>query len=64
LQFAELFAREIARALYTLELLNAQRVCSVSASLAAVNHQIALPVDNILTAASRVLGITWACPKT
>jgi CheY-like chemotaxis protein len=55
LQFAELFAREIARALYTLELLNAQRICTVSASLTAVNKEIALPVDNILTTASRTL---------
>ncbi len=56
LQFAELFAREIARALHTLELLNAQDMCSMQQSLSAVNREIALPVDNILTAASRILG--------
>jgi len=62
LQFAELFAREIARALYTLELLNAQRICSVSASLTAVNKEIALPVDTILTTASQTLSNYMGLP--
>jgi two-component system, sensor histidine kinase SagS len=62
LQFAELFAREIARALYTLELLNAQRICSVSASLTAVNKEIALPVDTILTTACRTLSNYMGLP--
>lgn len=64
LQFAELFAREIARALYTLELLNAQRICSVSASLMAVNKEIALPVDTILTTASQTLGNYMGLPDS
>jgi CheY-like chemotaxis protein len=55
LQFAELFAREIAQALFTLELLSAQRHCAALASLKAVNREIALPVDHILTAATAVL---------
>lgn len=56
LQFAELFAREIAQSLHTLELLTAQKICAASESIKAVNRGIALPVDNILTAASEVLG--------
>jgi CheY-like chemotaxis protein/GAF domain-containing protein len=63
LQFAELFAREIARALYTLELLSAQQLCSAQASLTAVNREIALPVDNILTTASRMLGNYLGLPE-
>jgi CheY-like chemotaxis protein len=63
LQFAELFAREIARALHTLELLNAQDMCSMQQSLSAVNREIALPVDNILTAASRILGSYLGLPE-
>jgi two-component system, sensor histidine kinase SagS len=55
LQFAELFAREIARALYILELLSAQRYCAASAMIKAVNHEIALPVDKILASATSVL---------
>ncbi|MFL5340045.1 MAG: response regulator [Gemmataceae bacterium] len=55
LQFAELFAREIAHALYMLELLTAQKYCAASESIKAVNREIALPVDNILSAATSVL---------
>jgi CheY-like chemotaxis protein len=55
LQFAELFAREIAQALFTLELLSAQRSCAASASLKAVNREIAMPVDRILTSVTAVL---------
>src|SRR5262245_55155961 len=63
LQFAELFAREIARALFMLELLSAQQLCSAQASLTAVNREIALPVDNILTTASRMLGNYLGLPE-
>jgi CheY-like chemotaxis protein len=55
LQFAELFAREIAQALYTLELLSAQKSCAANESLKAVNREIALPVDHILESATAVL---------
>jgi two-component system, sensor histidine kinase SagS len=56
LQFAELFAREIAQALYTLELLSAQRYCAANESIKAVNREIALPVDTILNSATAILG--------
>ncbi|HEV3145813.1 MAG TPA: response regulator [Gemmataceae bacterium] len=55
LKFAELFAREIAKALYILELLSAQRYCAASAMIKAVNREIALPVDKILASATSVL---------
>src|SRR5262249_10790068 len=55
LQFAELFGREIAQAMFTLELLMAQKNCAASQSLKAVNREIALPVDSILTASTAVL---------
>src|SRR5262249_36528427 len=63
LQFAELFAREIARAIYMLELLNAQRLCTATESLTAVNREIALPVDNILTNTCWVLSNTLGLPE-
>lgn len=56
LQFAELFAREIAQALHTLELLSAQKYCAANESIKAINHEIALPVDTILTSATAILG--------
>jgi CheY-like chemotaxis protein len=52
LQFTELFSREIAAALHQLDLLQAQRDCAATASIEAVNKEIALPVDDILTAAA------------
>jgi CheY-like chemotaxis protein/GAF domain-containing protein/PAS domain-containing protein len=55
LQFLELFGREIANALHTLELLNAEKVSAASASIEAVRRQVALPVDDILAAATTVL---------
>jgi CheY-like chemotaxis protein len=63
LQFAELFAREIAQALYTLELLTAQKYCSASESIKAVNREIALPVDHILTASTAVLANYLGLPS-
>jgi CheY-like chemotaxis protein len=55
LQFTELFSREIAQALHTLELLSAQQVCSTSQSVDAINREIALPVDEVLAAATSLL---------
>lgn len=55
LQFTELFAREIAQALYLLELLTAQKYCAASESIKLVNREIALPVDRILAAATTIL---------
>lgn len=55
LQFTELFSKEIAVALHTLDLLTAQQNCTASQSIDAVNRQIAIPMDEILTAAARLL---------
>ena len=55
LQFAEIFSREIAAALHTLQLLTAQKQSAASQSIEAVNREVALPVDDILAAATAVL---------
>jgi CheY-like chemotaxis protein/PAS domain-containing protein len=55
LQFTELFGREIASALHTLELLSAQKSSTATQSVEAVSREVALPVDEILAAAASVL---------
>ncbi|MCE9565285.1 MAG: GAF domain-containing protein [Planctomycetes bacterium] len=55
LQFTELFSKEIAVALHTLDLLSAQQVCTASQSIEAVNKEIALPLDEVLAGASVLL---------
>jgi len=55
LQFTELFSREIAAALHTLDLLSAQQNCTVSASIDAVHREVAIPVDDILASAELLL---------
>ncbi|MCC6421250.1 MAG: response regulator [Gemmataceae bacterium] len=55
LQFAEIFCREIAQALHTLELLSAEKQSAASQSIEAVSREVALPVDAILAAATAVL---------
>ncbi len=55
LQFAEIFSREIAAALHTLELLTAEKRSTASQSIEAVNRAVALPVDDILANATAVL---------
>jgi CheY-like chemotaxis protein len=55
LQFTETFAREIAQALHTLQLLQAEKTSTASASVEAVSREIALPADEILNAATRLL---------
>ncbi|HLN32297.1 MAG TPA: response regulator [Gemmataceae bacterium] len=55
LKFTEIFSREIAAALYTLQLLTAEKRSTVSQSIEAVNREVALPVDDILAAATCVL---------
>jgi two-component system, sensor histidine kinase SagS len=55
LQFAELFSRELGRALHTLNLLSAQLQCTATQSIEAVNREIALPVDDLLSLASGLL---------
>jgi CheY-like chemotaxis protein len=55
LQFAEIFSREIAAALHTLELLTAEKHSTASQSIEAINREVALPVDDILASATWVL---------
>jgi CheY-like chemotaxis protein len=55
LQFTELFSREIAAALHTLDLLTAQQSCTAAQSIDAINKQIALPVDDVLGSAAVLL---------
>ncbi len=55
LQFAELFGREIAATLHTLELLSAEKTSTATQSVEAVNREVALPVDEIIAAAASVL---------
>jgi two-component system, sensor histidine kinase SagS len=55
LQFAELFSREIAHALHTLNLLRAQQSCTASQAIDAVNREIALPADELLALASSLI---------
>jgi CheY-like chemotaxis protein len=55
LQFAEIFCREIASALHTLELLSAEKHGTATRSVEAISREVALPVDDILTAATAVL---------
>jgi CheY-like chemotaxis protein len=55
LQFAEIFSREIASALHTLELLVAEKRSTATQSIEAISREVALPVDEILTAATAVL---------
>jgi len=55
LQFTELFSKEIAGALHTLDLLTAQEVCTASQSLDAITKEVALPVDDVLGSAAILL---------
>jgi len=55
LQFTEIFSREIAAALHTLELLSVEKRTTASQSIEAVNREVALPVDDILANATAVL---------
>ncbi len=55
LQFAELFSHEIAAALHTLELLQAEKSSTASQSVEAINREVALPVDDILASATSIL---------
>lgn len=55
LQFAELFSREIAASLHTLELLSAEKRSAASQSIEAVSREVALPVDEMLLAATALL---------
>jgi CheY-like chemotaxis protein len=55
LQFAEIFSHEIAAALHTLELLQAEKSSTASQSVEAISREVALPVDDILAAATSML---------
>ncbi len=55
LKFAEIFSREIAAALHTLQLLTAEKRSAASQSIEAISREVALPVDDILAATTCVL---------
>jgi two-component system, sensor histidine kinase SagS len=55
LQFTELFARELARSLHTLNLLNAQEQCAALGVIDLINKEIALPADDLLAVASGLI---------
>ena len=64
LQFTELFSKEVAAALHTLDLLSAQQECTASQSIEAVNKEIALPIDEVLASASLLIGKASVDPET
>ncbi len=55
LQFLELFSREVAIALNTLELLVAEKLTTASESINAILREVARPVDEVINDAARVL---------
>jgi len=55
LQFLEIFARDVAAALHTLELLHAQQVTAASQSVELISREVALPVDDIIRDTTSVL---------
>ncbi len=55
LQFLEIFSRDVAVALNTLELLVAQQANTAQASVEAIHRAVALPVDEILNDAVNVM---------
>lgn len=58
MHFTELFAGQVAQALHTLQLLSAQQLCTVAQSIGAISREVALPVDEILAAASALASRT------
>ncbi len=54
-QFIEIYGRNIAAALNTLELLEAEKLSTASASVEAINRELAIPLDDIITDATTVL---------
>lgn len=55
LQFLEIFTRDVAVALNTLELLVAERAGTAAASVEAIHSAVALPVDDILNDAVNIM---------
>ncbi len=54
-QFLEIYARNVASALNTLELLQAEKFSAATASVEAISRELALPLDDILSDATTVL---------
>ena len=55
-QFIEIYGRNIAAGVFnTLELLEAEKVSTASASVEAINRELAIPLDDIITDATTVL---------
>ncbi len=54
-QFAEIFCRELASALHTLDLLLVERQATASQSIEAIHHAVSIPIDDILSAATSLL---------
>jgi two-component system, sensor histidine kinase SagS len=54
-QFLEIYARNVASALNTLELLQAEKFTAAAASIEAISRELALPLDDILNDATTVL---------
>ena len=54
-QFLEIYARNVASALNTLELLQAEKLSTATASIEAISREVALPLDDILNDATTVL---------
>ncbi len=55
LQFLEIFTRDVAVALNTLELLSAEKASTAAASVEAIHGAVALPIDEILNDAVNVM---------
>jgi two-component system, sensor histidine kinase SagS len=55
LEFLQLFGRVIANALNQLQLLAAEKVCSVTENVARMRHELAEPTDEILSSATWIL---------
>jgi len=54
-QFLEIYARSVAGALKMLELLQAEKVSTATASIEAISRELALPIDDIIGDATSVL---------
>jgi CheY-like chemotaxis protein/PAS domain-containing protein len=54
-QFTEIFCRELANALYTLDLLLIEKQATAAQSIEAINREVSLPVDEILNTATALL---------
>jgi CheY-like chemotaxis protein/PAS domain-containing protein len=55
LQFLEIFTRDVAAALNTLELLVAEKATTVAENVEAIHSAVALPVDDILNCAVQIM---------